>query len=428
MSYSLPDSANLLQLKHQAKDLLKAHKRGDPACCEVLRQLPQFADLPDADILAAAVKLDDVQFALARHYGFDGWAAMKRHVEGLRWDATNINLESRADGKVIKGLEGIDLGGSFTWPLDSAGVAAAAIVRATGGVATYEDVMASNGFAFSGILDSYGPSPFQTLFGIDIHSGVGLKEYGFDVMNWYPDTPRPWMEPGEDQWPLRVMESVDAGVPVMFHYGPRPGRWGLVCGYSDGGHTWTVLPYPGGDHYEELVSVDKRSLDTMIYVFTKVSDAIPRRELKIESLRAAEWSSRPMVSDEGGGKRMWGRAAYGGWIEGLRRSDVDWTPELRTRNAAAYFNLRSLRGTAAVCLRQIADELPATAEHLYIAADSYQSIADRLETNRSVTTHPFDEAWTADHRARQADLLEQCLADENAGVAKIEQALAAIEE
>ena len=83
MTPSLPSAASLTQLKHQAKDLLKAHKAGGASCCEVLCKLNRFSEVPDANILSADIALKEVQFALAMHYGFRSWSEMKDHVAGV---------------------------------------------------------------------------------------------------------------------------------------------------------------------------------------------------------------------------------------------------------------------------------------------------------------------------------------------------------
>jgi hypothetical protein len=62
-----PVRPNLDQLKHQAKDLLRAVKRGDPAAIGELRK----HSLKTIDL--AAAKLADVQAALARSYGLASW-------------------------------------------------------------------------------------------------------------------------------------------------------------------------------------------------------------------------------------------------------------------------------------------------------------------------------------------------------------------
>lgn len=92
MSRSLPSRPSLDQLRHQAKDVLKAHRAGDAAGCTVLRRLPSLSAATDAQLLAARVTLVDVQFALALEYGFDNWPALKQHVEKL--DASGASLEN----------------------------------------------------------------------------------------------------------------------------------------------------------------------------------------------------------------------------------------------------------------------------------------------------------------------------------------------
>lgn len=63
----LPVRPNLDQLRHQAKDLLRAVRRRDPSAITVLqRHRPELVDLEHA-------KLADAQLALARSYGVTGW-------------------------------------------------------------------------------------------------------------------------------------------------------------------------------------------------------------------------------------------------------------------------------------------------------------------------------------------------------------------
>ena len=81
MTNALPLRADLAQLKRQAKELLRAHQQGDTAICPSLRTLRQFATASDAEILAAPVKLHDVQFAIALRYGFSSWDALKQYIE-----------------------------------------------------------------------------------------------------------------------------------------------------------------------------------------------------------------------------------------------------------------------------------------------------------------------------------------------------------
>jgi len=63
-----PVRPNLDQLKHQAKDLLRAIRQGDPAAIAELRK-----HHPKQTINPAEVKLTDAQAALARSYGLPNW-------------------------------------------------------------------------------------------------------------------------------------------------------------------------------------------------------------------------------------------------------------------------------------------------------------------------------------------------------------------
>ncbi len=82
----LPPRPNLDQLKKQAKDIHRAHQRGDASCCEVLRWLHRFAGAGDELVLALPVSLSEVQHALAMDYGFTGWASLRSFVERMRSD------------------------------------------------------------------------------------------------------------------------------------------------------------------------------------------------------------------------------------------------------------------------------------------------------------------------------------------------------
>src|SRR6185369_16600897 len=65
-----PVRPNLEQFKHQAKDLLRAMREGDPSALEDLREHHVRAVKP------SEVKLADAQLALARSYGLQSWARL----------------------------------------------------------------------------------------------------------------------------------------------------------------------------------------------------------------------------------------------------------------------------------------------------------------------------------------------------------------
>lgn len=79
---SLPPKPNLDHLKHQAKDLLRAHAAREAQAAQRLREFhPYFRRAGDGTIFDRALKLGDAQLAIAREYGFPSWARLKRHVE-----------------------------------------------------------------------------------------------------------------------------------------------------------------------------------------------------------------------------------------------------------------------------------------------------------------------------------------------------------
>ena len=80
----LSPNPNLEQLKKQAKDLLKAHKAADPRAALRLRHSdPDLAGCSDTEIFQGKFALKDAQRIIAREYGFDRWADLKRHVEAV---------------------------------------------------------------------------------------------------------------------------------------------------------------------------------------------------------------------------------------------------------------------------------------------------------------------------------------------------------
>ena len=77
-SKGLPSQPSLLQLKHQAKELLRAYLADDIVAVERIR-----ASLTNG-ASRVRVSLQDVQAVLAREYGFASWTRLKRHVEILQ--------------------------------------------------------------------------------------------------------------------------------------------------------------------------------------------------------------------------------------------------------------------------------------------------------------------------------------------------------
>jgi hypothetical protein len=86
MKRELPARPDLEQLKHQAKDLLKAWKSDEPDA--VKRFQNSYPRPPGAasPIHAGAAQLSDAQLVIAREYGFDSWPKLKAAVEDMQFD------------------------------------------------------------------------------------------------------------------------------------------------------------------------------------------------------------------------------------------------------------------------------------------------------------------------------------------------------
>jgi hypothetical protein len=80
--HPLPPNPNLDHLKHQAKDLLKAHAARTPDVAQRIREFhPRFSKASDAQIFAAKLKLSDAQLTIARQSGFPSWPRLKKRIE-----------------------------------------------------------------------------------------------------------------------------------------------------------------------------------------------------------------------------------------------------------------------------------------------------------------------------------------------------------
>jgi Ankyrin repeats (3 copies) len=78
----LPPNADLDHVKHQAKDLIKAHSERDPQAAQRIREFhPRLHQASDTAILDAPLRFSDAQLVMARERGFASWARLKRHIE-----------------------------------------------------------------------------------------------------------------------------------------------------------------------------------------------------------------------------------------------------------------------------------------------------------------------------------------------------------
>jgi Ankyrin repeats (3 copies) len=100
----LPPNPNLDHLKHQAKDLMKAHAARSLSAAQLLREFhPRFAGATDAAIFDAPLNLSGAQLAIARESGFPSWTRLKRRVERpVPTDRLDLPHHERIEDKVFR--------------------------------------------------------------------------------------------------------------------------------------------------------------------------------------------------------------------------------------------------------------------------------------------------------------------------------------
>jgi ankyrin repeat protein len=102
----LPAHPSLDHYKKQAKDLLKSVKSGHPEALEsILQRLSndhtRLGRLAGLDLAGTKLRLADVQFVIARDYGFESWPRFAKHIAGLTLKSSPISrFESAADAIV----------------------------------------------------------------------------------------------------------------------------------------------------------------------------------------------------------------------------------------------------------------------------------------------------------------------------------------
>src|SRR5262249_35694749 len=90
MKRQLPSRPNLDQLKHQARDLLNAHRAGDAESLRRIREShPRQARLAESDVRSARFTLTGAHLVIAREYGFVSWPKLKEYVEKAKSQAND---------------------------------------------------------------------------------------------------------------------------------------------------------------------------------------------------------------------------------------------------------------------------------------------------------------------------------------------------
>jgi hypothetical protein len=79
---SLPDHANLEQLKKRAKSFHRLVLTGDSAAVDLVKEFhPRLGPAAPGSLESAAFTLSDAQLVIARQFGFPSWPKLKARVE-----------------------------------------------------------------------------------------------------------------------------------------------------------------------------------------------------------------------------------------------------------------------------------------------------------------------------------------------------------
>lgn len=447
MSRTLPPRPDFTQLKHQAKDLPRAHKRKDASVCGVLRRLRRFASADAAEILASPLALHEAQYALAMEYGFASWNALKRHVEKVTGRSNPVRHEK---GRTyVTGLEKHGIGCKDAH--DNSMIASiAGVMQAMGEEElTYEYLMGASGAAFRVQMAEPTWCPSAACAGPGYNCIPGAMAVTGYRLTWI-DTQRDdkWLDDGMKKALQAVPASIDRGVPVI----ATGKESSLVVGYHQDGNL-IIRPYElHKDGYQDIEVFDASGEPKWVFGNGKWDDWVwtvaivepqdvpmDRREAVVNSLRLAV----KLAKNERFGQYFSGFAALQYWIEGLlddSRFDAltedNWSV-MAHANGYCYPSLWSARFNAEKYLRSVADDYEAPIKsRLLELAGLYQ----RMHQTLARTKPEFDciwslqpwmlkspSNWTLAIRQKESDLLRETLVIEEQAIEKIESLIGLLE-
>lgn len=260
MSSVLPTKPSLVQLKKQAKDLLKAHQGGDVVCCAVLRNLRRFQGKAGSAILASAVSLSEVQFAIAMEYGFASWAEMKRQLGPADSDPLDADVEvatperfSRASVKKKGRKTWLEPIPRYPWAIRRRDESGAQVrfeseptwrilgnlycaMRMMGHDVTWDQVAAASGDAFRFAFEPNWAQDAEYVTDVD-HFALACENLGFEYVSIAHQNLCASLEV--------INGAIEDGMPALTNgWGSRFGR--VVVGLEADSHVYRCI---GGDTF-----------------------------------------------------------------------------------------------------------------------------------------------------------------------------------
>jgi hypothetical protein len=422
MSRVTPVRLSLTQLRKQAKEILKAHRAGEPGVGRVLRRLPRLAGASAEEILSAAVCLSDVQFALAREHGFDSWAAVKRYVEGQ-------DPRPRAALKREGGAAWITDVPTLGWGLERdctfIGALAAALAT-TDEPWSYPDLMGLSGLAFrirwSPVFCpscAVGEMPDEMRA---LREGTGWALQA-DVQFGQDDPDREGIR-------RKLVAAVDAGLGVLA-YGTCLDM-SLVYGYQDAGRTLWLTDYHAEGEMPCKLPLEKLG-PMQIYLRRESGCPSPHEQLAHAlDLAGRNWQRRDHDGGIPGRQYFYGPAAYDAWQAAILQAEKlsdEQLGQLHHTHRFAAVTLADARRAAARFLNNYAAFAPTEAlgavrsaiGHCAAEGKRLHRVVDREGLFRGPT-----QAWTSQTRRREAEVIEGMKCQDALLQGELRRALAAM--
>lgn len=442
MSRGLPPQANFQQLRHQAKDLLRAQQRKDFGACGPLRRLHRFSDSANDEILNAPLALHEAQYALALDYGFTSWNAMKRYVEKVSGRPSSVRRETNRT--YITGLERHPIGGDGEH--ENSIIACIAGVMAALGEEnlSYEYLMGVSGAAFRVQLHqpNWCASAACAPCGYDCVPEA-MKATGYRI-TWI-DTQREGkpLPEGIQQAFDAVTSSIERGLPVIL----AGKEAGLIVGHHADGRRM-VRPYCCDvDGYKDTEGLEAGAVlpSDLVRAITAGNWAwgvgvIEPHDLPMprdQAVRNSFSRAITLATTERFGDYFSGFAALQRWSDQL----VDetyfttlpkerWFPTVHA-NGYCYGCLWASRKSGEKYLRLIAKDYDESiSQKISEIADIYGKVCQILGCKRPEYACAWSlmpwrmkgpEDWTPQMRRVQAQCLREILAFEEQAISKMEK-------
>jgi hypothetical protein len=216
-----------------------------------------------------------------------------------------------------------------------------------------------------------------------------------------------------------LMESIDTGNPGI----SLDADYGLVVGYQDGGKKFLYRSY-----FDKEGEYTAKGLPWTASVYRGKGERPDRKKMVLQSLDyALEMANKDQYGDYFSGFK-----AYDEWIGALvdepafKKMSAEDVKGAAHANAFCYASLIDARSAAARYIGSVKDDLgPEAAPHLLAAAETYDSIAQKLRKGEVVYSWEVGKKpWTPEMRRSEAVLLKSAASMEKQAIAELKQARA----